>query len=294
MSSMRASIAANSPGWARKLVRMAEHYGRRQIEWVQVLRAMRGVAAHDRATLLASAIGAPVTALIKLDGFQPPRLLRDTDIAVRDVGRFSARAGTDDIIHLLAAREPAVLGKIRALLRPGDVFVDAGANIGFYTIVAAQLVGPSGRVIAFEMMPPTLERLQRHIAMNDAGNVSAMGLALADRDGEVLIATSAPDKFGQASIVAKAADGVRYLRYEVATTTLDTALADVGDIALIKMDLEGAEYLALCGATAVLQRTRAVLFETNDRDSRIFALFEAAGFAIEPVDANDWLARRAS
>ncbi len=294
MSSMRSRIAANTPAWLRKLVRMAEHYGRRQAEWLAVLHAMRGVSGRDRRTLFASAAASPATALARLDEFQPPFLFGDIEVDVRDAGRFAVRAGTDDLIHLLAAREPAVIERIRALLRPGDVFIDAGANIGFYSMVAARLVGAAGKVVAFEMMPPTLERLRRHIERNQAANVEAIGAALADRDGDTLVATSTPDKFGQASIVADAADDARSVRYEVTTMTLDTALAGIGEIALIKMDLEGAEYLTLRGAASVLSRTGAVLFENNERDSRIFALLEAAGFSIDELDANDWLARRAS
>lgn len=293
MVSIRASLAARTPGFVRKSVRMAEHYARRHLEWAHVLREMRGLTVRDRLVIGGSALLAPLTSLRRLDGFEPPLPLADIMVDAKGVGRFALRSGTDDIIHVLSAREPAVRKVIEDYLQPGDVFIDAGANIGFFSVMAQQQVGPSGQVIAFEMMPQTADRLRQHFAMNALPSARIIENALSDTDGDVVIATSSASKFGQASISAEfSGDSARTIRHEVKTVTLDSALADIGAIALIKMDLEGAEYGALQGAHAVLQRTAAIVFENNADDRRIPDLLTNMGFIVEDLDGKDYLARR--
>lgn len=292
MTSLRSRIAALTPAFVRKMVRMAEHYLRRQREWLEVLCELRGASPADHRRLLLSALCGPFTALAQLDGFQPPKLMGDIEVQVPGAGSFAIRAGTDDLIHVLSAREPAVRHQIEALLRPGDTFVDAGANIGFYSLIASCIVGEGGQVWSVEMMPPTAARLRHHVSRNGAANVSIIEAALSDRDGDVLIATSAADKFGQASIVSDAADVSRTIRHEVRTVTLDTALPGSEAIRLMKMDLEGAEYMALCGATNMLERCQNILFESNGRDERIFKLLASKGFSVEVLEGYDYLATR--
>lgn len=292
-ATLRGRIAALTPGGIRKAVRMAEHYGRRHKEWLQVLGEMRGASARDHTVLLGSALLAPLTSLRRLDGFEPPLPLTDIAVEVKGVGRFLVRAGTDDIIHVLSAREPAVRKALEEHLKPGDTFIDAGANIGFYSVLASRLVGPTGRVIAIEMMPPTAARLRAHLALNQCSNAIVIEHALSERAGEIVRASSSPAKFGQASIAGHAAgDPARTIVHEVETVTLDAALADCGEIALIKMDLEGAEPLALRGGAAVLARTRTMVFENNAADPEVPALLEAAGMTVDHLAASDYVARR--
>ncbi len=290
---LRRQIAARTPDFVRKRVRMAEHYGRRHKEWLQVLREMRGARSRDTLTLLCSALLAPLTSLRRLDGFEPPLPLADLTVEARGVGRFKLRAGTDDIIHVLSAREPAVRRLLEDTLNPGDTFVDAGANIGFFSVLASRLVGPKGKVVAIEMMPETAARLRHHLALNHCTNAVVVEHALSERGGEIVRATSSAKKFGQASIAAGVADNAeRSIVHEVETVTLDAALTDCGAIALIKMDLEGAELLALRGANAVLARTRVMVFENNVADPKVPALLAAAGFAVAPLDGANYLANR--
>lgn len=289
---LRQRIAAGTPAPLRKIVRCVEHYLRRQREWFHVLRETRGASFRDGFWLYASALCAPVAALSELDGFRPPRLLRDLELATR-AGRFRVRAGTDDIIHVLRAREPHVWRTIESRLPQGGVFIDAGANIGFYSALAHRLVGPSGRVVAVEMVPATAAILRTHMALNGGAEVTIVEKALADTDGAEVVAMIPAGKFfGRASIAPNEEEDFEFLELRQQTVTLDTALRGLPAIDLIKMDLEGAEYLALCGAKAVLARTNAVLFENNTRDPRIFALLNGAGFAIEAIGNHDYLASR--
>lgn len=286
--SLRQRIAARAPSIVRKLVRMAEQYARRHAEWLAVLRAMAGADSASSRTLLLSAAAGPFSALRRLDGFEPPHLLRDVTLAVHGVGTFHARRSTDDIIHLLTAREPHVRAVLEQHLRPGGVFVDAGSNIGFYSIIAARLVGPAGKVVAIEMLPDTAHQLRSHVALNRAPHIEIAECALSDRGGEEMTIGFNPRKLGQASIMLEKGTGTARVR----TARLDDILDGVGAIDLIKMDLEGAEYRALLGAGAVLARTRAIVFESNDRDPRILSLLSASGFDVKPMDGHDYLAVR--
>lgn len=76
------------------------------------------------------------------------------------------------------------------------------------------------------------------------------------------------------------------------TRTLDEVLAGVGEIALMKIDIEGAELDAIAGAAATLACTRAVIFEQLDGNTALAKVLEAAGFAVSRLDHSNYLARR--
>lgn len=285
---LRQQMARRTPGAVRKLVRMGEHFARRQRDWALLLKAASGVSGSDRRTLATSALAAPLTALRALDGFGSPVLLRDVQVRVDKVGVFQLRRGTDDPIHILRWREPHMWAALEERLRPGDRFVDAGANIGFYALRASQLVGPGGSVVAIEMMPGTAESLRANVAATGADNVTVVEKALAAADGEMLEASADPSKLGQASI-ATASEGGRSLRLTVETARLDTLIPE-GRVALMKMDLEGAEFGALQGAAGLLDRVDALIYESNGDDPRIEQLLRARGFTVRHLAAHDYIA----
>jgi FkbM family methyltransferase len=252
---------------------------------------MRGATARDTQVLWTSALIAPFTALRKLDGFEPPMLLADVDVEVTGVGRFRLRGGTDDIITILPSREPHVREVVESYLRPGDTFVDAGANLGFYSVVARARVGPEGRIFAVEMMPETAAVLREQLARNEIHNATVVQRALSDGSGAEITATAHAYKHGQASIVRQVQPEGGRIEH-VRTIRLDEVLSNVEEIALIKMDLEGAEYRALRGTEGVLDRVRSIIFENNSNDTRIDDLLAAAGFRVSHLSGHDYLAVR--
>ena len=287
--SIRQRVAASTPGGLRKAVRMALNYIYRLWMWLHLLVELRASDAHSRLILWLSAMAAPVTAWRKLDSFQTPRLLGDISVNVQGVGRLNVRANTDDLLHVMASREPWISKILAVELALGRCFVDGGANIGFYSLLAARLVGPSGEVVAFEMMPDTAAILSKHVECNGDLPIRIVDRALSAKSGERVMASVEPGLHGQASIVTKGIGPRQSVSVE--TVTLDEALAAVERVDLLKLDLEGAEFDALCGARAVLARTGCVVFESNDEDPRIFALLEAAGFAVDRLGAFDFVAR---
>lgn len=233
----------------------------------------------------------PFTSLVRLDGYKSPNLISDLDLIVRGVGKFRVRRGTDDILHVLTAREPEVRDILEQELKSGDVFVDAGANIGFFSVLASTLVEDSGRVIAIEMIPTTVSILESHLAANRCIAASAIDKALSDTAGTKLRASCNPEKFGQASILRETTD-VDDIEFEVETTTLNEILENEPTIKLMKMDLEGAEALALAGADQVIDRVQNIVFESNRRDKSLFAMLQSRGYVIDELGGNNFLAHR--
>lgn len=74
------------------------------------------------------------------------------------------------------------------LVREGAVVYDIGANVGFYTLLASQLAGDTGRVFAFEPLPQNLDLLRRHVDLNLAKNVTVVAAAVAEAEGSALFA----------------------------------------------------------------------------------------------------------
>ena len=185
---------------------------------------------------------------------------------------------------------------MRRMLRPGDHFIDGGANIGYLTMIGAQCVGPSGRVDAFEPQPENRARLEANLRRNDlAARVRVHAEALSDNAGVATIHRFAGDQgnHGMASLFA--GDGAAATTaVEVPTVRLDDALSGTSP-ALIKLDVEGAESLAIKGMTGLLKAPRppAVILEHNPETLRRAG---AASGLSEPVrlllaTRDDWQVR---
>ncbi|GLK69705.1 FkbM family methyltransferase [Hansschlegelia plantiphila] len=248
------------PDPVRTLLRRSIHYAGRLRQWAAIARVLRGAGRRDRAILRRALLAAPITSLSGLDRWHHPTTDEDVVVDVAAVGRFRLRANSDDLYHVLPHREPAVLEAIKRLLRPGDVFLDAGANVGFYTVLASRIVGSAGHVVAIEMMPDTAALLRQHVRMNGLHNVTVVERALSDVGGEIATATVAEGEFGQASVSTDIASPGRRA-VEVETTTLAAVIADLGNVRLMKMDVEGVEERALRGAGEGVARIEHVIFE---------------------------------
>jgi FkbM family methyltransferase len=127
-------------------------------------------------------------------------------------------------------------------LRAGDGVVDAGANIGLYSFLAAPIIGLTGRVDAFEPGTIASERFQETLELNALPQVHLHRAAVSDREGTVLLTTDW-DVSNRVLIKSSSEVGTEMVN----AVTLDSALPD-RPYAYAKLDVEGAEYLALRGA----------------------------------------------
>jgi FkbM family methyltransferase len=158
--------------------------------------------------------------------------------------------------------EPEVTAAIRSLLRRGDTFIDVGANIGWFTIMASDIVGKEGRVIAFEPAPPIFDLLRRNVDINKFTNIKIEQKALSDKRGTVPFQVGGAGSHMLRSTVEQ--DRLVKNAVEVEAVPLDEYLKDFrGDIALMKIDTEGAEGLILAGMRGILRNNppRAIILE---------------------------------
>jgi FkbM family methyltransferase len=150
--------------------------------------------------------------------------------------------------------EPNNSALIASILEPGDVFVDVGANIGYYSLLASSLVGSEGKVVAIEPSPAIFAQLQDNATANGARNIRLVNVAASDADGELLLYGGTRWNRGASSTVVHAADQQPEAR--VTAAPLDELLLpeELERLALLKIDIEGGEL-------SVLQR----LFKTLGR-----------------------------
>lgn len=133
--------------------------------------------------------------------------------------------------------------------KPGDVVVDGGAFVGFFTVLAAKLVGPTGKVLSFEPDPANYEMLLRNIKLNDLNNVIPVQAALLDRESTLLLNAGG----GEDSALEVYAFSKEHL-IEVQVVRLDHEVRRLGidRVDFIKLDIEGSEGPCLLGSSEIL------------------------------------------
>lgn len=169
----------------------------------------------------------------------------------------------DSAIYYEGCFEPDTTHAITRLCGPGMTVLDVGANIGAHTLRFARLVGPEGRVIAFEPMASAFSRLRRNVGLNAFHNITLEKLALSNTtrsDQEVALACSWPLSGVDDSLLHPIHRG-RAMRDTVDFVTLDDYVRtkDVDRVDLIKLDVDGHEYKVVRGAAETLRRHRPLL-----------------------------------
>lgn len=184
--------------------------------------------------------------------------------------------------HLLVdgTYEPALGRLMRRTLRPGDTFLDVGANVGVFTVLGAQLVGPTGRVVAVEASARLAAILRRNVS--GLGNVTVVEGAAAEEPDVTLEFYEAPEEhFGMGALAPQFGSRPTAVR----STTLDwiAGTTGLGSVRLMKADVEGFERRVFEGARSLLGGASApmVVFEFCPWAE------ERAGYA--PGAAQAWL-----
>jgi len=238
--------------------------------------------------------------LLRLANDRLRRRPRRFDTAETSVGRVVGGSTADLIeryLYVFGTWEPAITAHLRAVLRPGDVFVDIGANVGYFTLLAAGAVGPSGHVVAFEAMPATATKLRANVAANDIDHVTVLACAASDVDGEIEIFSGPATNLGRSS-TSPVQDGTAAGRVPcvVAADAVPSALWP--RVRAIKIDVEGDELRVLHGLRPLLSSLApgaSVVVEVApdrlaERGSSAAALLDemaAMGFAAAAL-ANDY------
>jgi FkbM family methyltransferase len=194
------------------------------------------------------------------------------------------RDGLHLALYLYGVFEISESSLLLGLLEPGMTFVDVGANIGYYSLIAARAVGPTGAVHCFEPNDPIRERALKNVAMNGLSNVFVHGEAVSRATGEVRFYESeVAQNSGISSIIAGA--GLNATGKVVPAVSLDDFARRIGrKVDVIKMDIEGAELQAIEGGHELLSRADgpAILFESF-RVQPLLEALEARGYSVRKI-----------
>jgi FkbM family methyltransferase len=168
--------------------------------------------------------------------------------------------------------EPGVTDVIVTALRAGDVFVDVGANVGYFTLLAAALTGPEGRVIAFEPNPANCAVLERSLAANAFTNVELHPYAAAERRMACALEIAGTNSNGTLLDAPVGTDAAQHMAIEA--VAIDDVLGALPRVDIVKMDIEGAEPRAFQGMRELVRLHRPVLItefspELIERVSRV-------------------------
>jgi FkbM family methyltransferase len=175
--------------------------------------------------------------------------------------RFGARMEVElpdtiqTCILLAGIWEPGVTRYLLDALRPGDTFIDVGANVGYHSLLAASLVGPTGRVVAFEASPTVFRSLQRNLQLNRYRNIDPWNLAISDQAGQVAIFSASEENQGHSTIVpGLAARENQRFETMIRADTLPAAVpaSVLYSARIVKIDVEGAERLVIGGISGTL------------------------------------------
>jgi FkbM family methyltransferase len=203
--------------------------------------------------------------------------------------RLNPRTGGN---YFQGGGEPEVQTAMRRHLRPGMTFYDIGANIGFFSLLAARIIGPEGRVVAFEADPEVAQRFRDHVERNHFSTISIEQKAVWSETRPVFFARTDPETSpdrGLGHVVAgSAASAIR-----VQATSLDDFLQTSLAPDFLKCDVEGAEVEVFSGAKRLLKENRPILLcEIHSEENRRVLLeeFTRLGYKCESLSQNHILA----
>ena len=163
--------------------------------------------------------------------------------------------------------EEVLLSEIRQTLKSGSVFIDGGANIGFFSLIAAKITGPAGFVIAFEPAPKTYSYLKKNIKINNISNVISSNKGLSSSEKYLSFLLS-PNPEENSIIDHNSKDlksGSKIINIHTINIDKFCEKNNIQKVDLIKLDIEGQELEAIKGGREILLKNKniKVIFELN-------------------------------
>jgi FkbM family methyltransferase len=156
-------------------------------------------------------------------------------------------------VYATGEYEPATSALIATLVPRGGCMLDVGANVGYFTLLGSRCVGPAGNIVSFEPVPTIRAALRRNLQLGGVANVTVREEAASNEDGETPIHVAPSDHRGMSSLRALVNAAERVV---VKTARIDGVVPSEATVHLVKIDVEGAEYLALRGMENCLRRWR--------------------------------------
>jgi FkbM family methyltransferase len=217
---------------------------------------------------------------------------------LRGAGRgLRVRVGDSALTRTVYTSEPQVEAALLALLHPGDVFYDIGANIGWYSLLAARAVGRSGKVIAFEPNLPNAVLLQKNVATNRLANVTVIPAAVTDQNGwaTFLDHGSLMGRLSKRDSEAQATRRAGRIQSHMGSSVvpvlaLDSWIAEGTrePPRVLKIDVEGAEVGVLRGMTETLQSVRPTLIiELHGTRTEVADVLDSVGYQHALIESEE-------
>ena len=163
--------------------------------------------------------------------------------------------GVSKTLAVFGKHEPISTELFRQEIKEGMCVVDIGANIGYYALQEARLVGETGRVIAIEPVPDNFARLKRNVERNGYRNVQLHHAAIGDENGTAKIYISRESNWS--SLIPR---GMHTKSADVQLWTLDTLLKDEPRVDYVRMDVEGYEVQLIKGMRGIMKRCGPGIF----------------------------------
>jgi FkbM family methyltransferase len=215
------------------------------------------------------------------------RLRNNDGFVQRGVGKgLFLNVGNSAATYLLGTCDPSLQDFMQLSLRPGMTFYDVGANVGFYSMIAARLVGTTGNVVSFEPLPENLLALEKNAIGNKFANVKMFPFALGCKNEEATFLVSERPTWGKLDGIGKPPDKYSF-NIPVSVRRLDHFVAeyDLPIPNVIKIDVEGAEVNVLEGARRLVAQNRpVVIVELHGTNRQVLSFFEEIGYCTSALD----------
>ena len=217
---------------------------------------------------------------------------RDLRIMRGSMAGVRINLGGSFLRYLTGDAEPEVQEALAELIEPGQTVYDVGANIGFFTILCSRLVGPHGKVYAFEPIPENLVTLRHNIALNKLTNVVVVEQALSASTGTAEMFVSPWSAFHSLNVDGASKrenHGPDGGQITVETVTLDEFVKGDGVSApdLIKLDVEGAELLVVEGMRETLRSVQPLLLvEVHDTNREYGEFVDSIDYLVRVIDGD--------
>lgn len=197
--------------------------------------------------------------------------------------------------------EPELLSVLLPLVQPGMTVLDIGANIGYYSVILSQLVGPGGRVHAFEINESVIELLEQNIQLAGTANICLVRKAVSVVSGNADFYAPSPGSEMEGGLrESRRYHAQKVIRVE--TVSIDDYMREqaLSKVDIIKIDIEGGELDAFHGATRLLTSANRpiILFESLDSACGNFGVtwlevvekVQAFGYRIHQASAGNFIA----
>lgn len=171
--------------------------------------------------------------------------------------------GLEKTLYAFGTYEKGIIRYLEGSLTNGSVFLDIGANIGLMTCVASRLVGPNGKVLAFEANPKTVPILEQNLALNECENVVMYPFGLGNEQGTATFYENWDVNRGGASFLKQGEQSGTDVRIEKLDDLLEEQRID-----LVKIDVEGFELFVLQGGQQLFEKTQPIfILEVSEQRS---------------------------